>query len=49
MKKYDCPECGEKEVEQVNACGASTYFCNHCKKLISKTRIVKPEEENKKQ
>lgn len=48
MKKYICPECHEQEVEEVNACGASTYFCNHCKKLISKSRIIEAEEKNKK-
>ncbi|MGL4797978.1 MAG: zinc-ribbon domain-containing protein [Cellulosilyticaceae bacterium] len=43
-EKYMCPECGQQEVEKVNACGSSTYFCNNCKKLISKSRI----EENDK-
>ena len=39
--RYICPECGKKEVEEVNACGASNYFCNACKKLISSQRINK--------
>ncbi|WP_074463624.1 YfgJ family double zinc ribbon protein [Cellulosilyticum sp. I15G10I2] len=33
-KKYYCPTCKE-EVEVIEACGASSYFCNKCKKLIS--------------
>lgn len=40
-EKYMCPECHQKEVEEMNACGASNYFCNACKKLISSQRISK--------
>ena len=29
-----CPNC-KKEVEEIAACGAVNYFCNHCKKLVS--------------
>ncbi|MEG0013188.1 MAG: zinc-ribbon domain-containing protein [Cellulosilyticaceae bacterium] len=39
LKKFICPDCGKQEVKQMNACGASSYFCNNCKKLISSTRI----------
>lgn len=38
-EKLICPDCNQKEVEEVNACGASNYFCNHCKKLISSSRV----------
>lgn len=44
--KYMCPECHKKEVEEVNACGASNYFCNACKKLISSQRIKKENDKN---
>lgn len=44
--KYYCPECS-KEVEQINACGASNYFCNHCKKLVSSKQVIKKEIEQK--
>lgn len=46
-KRWICPECHQKEVERLDACGASSYFCNHCKQLISSKRII--EEENKEQ
>lgn len=46
--KYICPDCQKQEVEEINACGASNYFCNNCKKLISKSRVIKPEENTKK-
>ncbi|MFQ9695496.1 MAG: zinc-ribbon domain-containing protein [Zhenhengia sp.] len=38
-EKLICPDCHNQEVEEVNACGASNYFCNHCKKLISSARV----------
>ncbi len=40
-EKYECPYCEQKEVEQINACGASNYFCENCKKLIPKHLIKK--------
>lgn len=40
-KKFVCPDCGKQEVEEMNACGASNYFCDSCKKLISSSRIDK--------
>lgn len=40
--KYYCPDC-KKEVEQIAACGATNYFCNHCKKLISSKNVLKEE------
>lgn len=45
MKKYICPDCGQKEVEQMNACGASGYFCNCCKKMISSKRMEEQENQ----
>lgn len=47
-KKYICPDCNQKEVEQVNACGASNYFCNYCKKPISKSRVIEKNKETTK-
>ena len=48
-EKLICPDCNKQEVEEVNACGASNYFCNHCKKLISSSRIkeVNSQQETK--
>lgn len=50
QEKYICPDCNKKEVEAINACGASNYFCNACKKLISSARVkeVNQEQANKK-
>lgn len=33
-----CPEC-DKELEKLQACGAASYFCNHCNELKSKSRV----------
>lgn len=33
-----CPDCG-KPVEVLQACGATSYFCNHCNELKSSQRI----------
>lgn len=47
-EKYICPHCNQKEVEEINACGASNYFCQYCKKLLSKTSVKAVNEEAKK-
>ncbi len=47
--KYTCPYCHEKEVEEINACGSSSYFCNHCKKLVSNQEIKKQKEDESKE
>ncbi|QLI83033.1 zinc ribbon domain-containing protein [Chitinibacter fontanus] len=33
-----CPDCG-KELEVLAACGAKSYFCNHCNELKSSSRV----------
>ncbi|WP_084282230.1 YfgJ family double zinc ribbon protein [Deefgea rivuli] len=33
-----CPDCG-KAIEVLMACGAKSYFCNHCNELKSSKRI----------
>jgi hypothetical protein len=33
-----CPTC-ETELEKLQACGATNYFCNHCNELKSKSKI----------
>ncbi|MDF2614391.1 MAG: hypothetical protein K0S71_2177 [Clostridia bacterium] len=43
MKKYYCPTC-KKEVEVLEACGSSSYFCNNCKKLISSKAILEEQD-----
>ena len=50
MNKLICPYCNQKDVEAVQACGSSTYFCSSCKKLVSKEKLkeVNSVEHNKK-
>lgn len=36
---YYCPECGSI-VERINGCGATGYFCDKCKKLISSKMVI---------
>ncbi|MBU2898366.1 zinc ribbon domain-containing protein [Vibrio hepatarius] len=33
-----CPDC-EVQLEKLQACGASSHFCNPCNELKSKTRV----------
>lgn len=33
-----CPVC-EAELEKLQACGATNYFCNSCNELKSKSRV----------
>ncbi len=44
-KKYNCPYCHEKEVEEILACGSASYFCDNCKKLVS-SKDIKEDEGN---
>lgn len=40
---YYCPDC-KNPVEEIAACGAANFFCNHCKKLVSKKAVLTQEE-----
>lgn len=42
-EKHYCPTC-QKEVEVIAACGASNYFCNYCKKLVSSKAVLTEKE-----
>ncbi|WP_461204280.1 YfgJ family double zinc ribbon protein [Clostridium sp. DL1XJH146] len=42
-EKYYCPNCFE-ELEEVSGCGSVSYFCNECKKLISRKIIIDENE-----
>ena len=37
-KKY-CPAC-RGELEMLSGCGAVGYFCNHCRKLVSRSKML---------
>lgn len=41
-EKVYCPTC-KGELELIAACGATNYFCNHCKKLVSSKSVLKKE------
>lgn len=45
-EKYYCPDCHE-EVEVLEACGSSSYFCNNCKKLISGRKVLTQTDKEK--
>ncbi|WP_075186025.1 zinc ribbon domain-containing protein [Teredinibacter haidensis] len=37
-KRAFCPDC-EAELETLQACGATSYFCNQCNGLKSKSQV----------
>lgn len=40
---FYCPDCSRK-LEQMSGCGSVSYFCNNCKKVISRKRILTEEQ-----
>lgn len=42
-EKHYCSTC-KKEVELIAACGATNYFCNHCKRLVSSKSVLTEEQ-----
>ncbi len=40
---YFCPICFNK-LKEISGCGAVNYFCDNCKSLISKSKMLKEEE-----
>ncbi len=38
-----CPDCNTT-LQEVSGCGSVSYFCPHCKKLVSRSRLEKPSE-----
>lgn len=45
-KQYYCPKCFD-ELEKLASCGTVGYFCNTCKSLVSKSKIITKEESEK--
>jgi hypothetical protein len=43
MAKTYCPTC-LKPIEPVVACGATTYFCEHCKLLVSSKKVLNEDQ-----
>ena len=41
--QYYCPDCGHK-LEVLSGCGSVSYFCNTCKLIISRKRIINKEQ-----
>ncbi len=46
-KSFYCPDCSHK-LEEIKGCGSVGYFCDHCKKLISKKSILTEDQLAKK-
>jgi hypothetical protein len=42
-KKHYCPAC-KGELEMLSGCGAVGYFCNHCRKLVSRSKMLSEED-----
>lgn len=40
---YYCPDCSHK-LEVLSGCGSVSYFCNTCKLIISRKRIMTEEQ-----
>ena len=40
---YYCPKCSG-ELERIASCGTVGYFCNSCRNLVSKSKILTHEE-----
>lgn len=43
---YYCPRCGST-IERIQGCGATGYFCNKCKRLISSKEVLTEEPAKK--
>ena len=37
--RYYCPTC-KGELDMLSGCGAVGYFCNHCRKLVSRSKML---------
>lgn len=54
MQEFYCPTC-EGKLEEQSACGSVSYFCDTCKSLVSRSKMLteealkaqKSEEKNK--
>lgn len=42
-KSFYCPECSHK-LEEIKGCGSIGYFCDYCKKLISRKVMLTEEQ-----
>jgi DNA-directed RNA polymerase subunit RPC12/RpoP len=40
---YYCPDCSHK-LEAMSGCASVSYFCNKCKRLISRQRILNEDQ-----
>lgn len=45
-QQYYCPTCLGK-LERLAGCGAVGYFCDHCKNLVSRSKMMNFEEMEK--
>lgn len=47
MANYYCPKCSSKLSEE-SGCGSVSYFCNTCKTLVSRQKMLNEERKNQK-
>lgn len=45
MSKYYCPTC-YSELEEQSSCGSVSYFCDTCKMLVSRSKMLNELEKN---
>ena len=43
MKVFYCPTC-KGALEEQNACGSVSFFCDNCKTLVSRSKMLTEEE-----
>lgn len=43
MTKYYCPTC-DGELEEQSACGSVSYFCDTCKMLVSRSKMLSEDD-----
>ena len=39
MNKFYCPTC-QSELEEQSSCGSVSYFCDTCKSLVSRSKML---------
>lgn len=43
MEEFYCPAC-KKKLDRYEGCGSVGYFCSTCKKLVSRSKMLRADE-----
>ncbi len=43
MPKFYCPKC-QSVLEEHNSCGSVSFFCDTCKELVSRSKMLSEED-----